>query len=134
MVLFLRNSEHGRYGELLVDYRKSYANKDCRYPENVSDTIDVMRQHPDKKRPKSPRNDENKNGDKDKNSDESASSFAQKRKQEEEGEIACYFCGDKDCHLPHCPEREILPAHFWHNPNMPIKRNLVTLKQCRGRV
>ena len=96
VVLFLRNLEHGRYGELLVDYRKSYANKDCRYPDNVPDMIDVMRQQPEKKKPKSPRNNKNNNGDKEKNSDEFASSFAQKRKQEEECEIVCYCCGNKD--------------------------------------
>ena len=27
-VLFLRNANHGRFGELLVEYRKSFANKD----------------------------------------------------------------------------------------------------------
>ena len=78
--------------------------------------IDVMRQQPEKKKPKSPRKDKNKNGDKDKNSDESASSFAQKRKQHEEDEIACYCCGDKDCLLPCCPKKDTLPAHLWHNP------------------
>ena len=74
-VLFLRNANHERFGELLVDYRKAYANKEVKYPQNLSDMIDVMRQQPIKKKKKaspgkSPEKEKDKEG-------EGASSFAQ---------------------------------------------------------
>ena len=95
-VLFLRNAEHGRYEELLVDYRKSYTNRECKYPINISDMIDVMRQQPEKKNPKTPRNDYNRDEDKNEENKNRASGFAQKKKEEEESMIACYCFGDKN--------------------------------------
>ena len=42
-VLFLRNAEYGRYNELMVDFWKAYVNKECKYPKDITDMIDVMR-------------------------------------------------------------------------------------------
>ena len=104
-VLFLRNAEHGRYNELLIDYRKAFANKECKYPQNITDMIDVMRQQPGKRKP---RPKENNNRDKDKDQrekDESkedvpASSFAQtKGTMPVKKKIACFCCGDEECLL-----------------------------------
>ena len=53
-VLFLRNANHERFGELLVEYRKAYANKDIKYLQNLSNMMDVMRQQPIRKRKTSP--------------------------------------------------------------------------------
>ena len=33
--LFLRNTNYERYGELLVEYCKAYANSEERYPKNI---------------------------------------------------------------------------------------------------
>ena len=49
-VLFLRNADYATYNELLVDYRKSYANKIDIYPKSLEDVIDVMRQVTPKKK------------------------------------------------------------------------------------
>ena len=60
-VLFLRNSDYATYNELLVDYRKNFANKQNFYPKSLKDMVDVMRQvTPKKKKPGKNRND-NKN-------------------------------------------------------------------------
>ena len=58
-VLFLRNADHSTYNELLVEYRKSFANKCNIYPKSLEDVVDVMRQVTPKKK-KSTNN--NKNG------------------------------------------------------------------------
>ena len=49
-ILFLRNAEQDRFGEMMVKYPKSFANKDNKYPQSVPDMIDVMLQQPEKKR------------------------------------------------------------------------------------
>ena len=49
-ILFLRNAEQDRFGEMMVEYRKSFANKDNKYQSCVPDMIDIMRQQPEKKR------------------------------------------------------------------------------------
>ena len=49
-VLFLRNADYATYNDLLVEFRKSYANKLDIYPKNLEDVVDVMRQQPPKKR------------------------------------------------------------------------------------
>ena len=43
-VLFLRNANHGRFGELLVEYRKSFANKDVKHLHSLGEMMDVMHQ------------------------------------------------------------------------------------------
>ena len=48
-MLFLRNVDQVRFGEMLVDFRKSYTNKDNRYPQSVADMMDVMCQQPEKR-------------------------------------------------------------------------------------
>ena len=45
-VLFLRNANHERFGELLVEYRKAYANKEVKYPQKLSNMMYVMRKQP----------------------------------------------------------------------------------------
>lgn len=121
-VLFLRNSKHDRYNKLLVEFRKTYANKECKYPQNITDMIDVMRQQPEKKKPRSPKGNNQRDKDKDQREkdgpkeEEPASSFAQtKGTTPAKKKIACFCCGDEDC-LSNCfPEREPKPAHLWHN-------------------
>ena len=52
-VLFLRNADYGTYNKLMVEYRKSYANKYDTYPKSLKDVVDVMRQvQPKPKKPK----------------------------------------------------------------------------------
>ena len=90
----------------MVDFQKAYANKECKYPKDITDMIDVMRQQPEKKKPQSPRG--NNGRDKDKNQtekdatkeEETASSFAQKKGTSPvKKKIACFCCGDEDCLL-----------------------------------
>ena len=50
--LFLRNANHERFGDLLLDYRKAYAAKEVTYPSNMQTMMDVMRQQPIKKKRK----------------------------------------------------------------------------------
>ena len=72
--LFLRNANHDRYGDLLIEYRKAYANKECRYPKSMHDMMDVMRQQPDgEKNPANPTPDTSLN---DNDEDLGESSFA----------------------------------------------------------
>ena len=51
-VLFLRNASQERFGELLVEYRKAFANKDTKYPQDLNSMMDVMRQQPSRKKKK----------------------------------------------------------------------------------
>ena len=60
-VLFLRNADYATYNDMLVEYRKSYANKLDIYPKSLEDVVDVMRQQPKKKKPK-PTGNNNGNG------------------------------------------------------------------------
>ena len=50
-VLFLRNSNHARFSGMLLEFRKSYANNDDKYPKNLMSMVDVMRQQPEPKKP-----------------------------------------------------------------------------------
>ena len=51
-ILFLRNSNNARFGSMLVDFRKSFANNDDKYPKDLGSMVDVMRQQPSKNRQK----------------------------------------------------------------------------------
>ena len=51
-VLFLSNARHKRFGDLLVQYRKSFAANGFKYPDNLSTSMDVTRQQPIKKKRK----------------------------------------------------------------------------------
>ena len=86
-VLFLRNSDHSVYSELLVDYRKMFANKQDLYPKTLEDMVDVMRQiTPKKKKAEKTRNENgNGNGNSDKNSEIEASN-AQTTKGNQSGD------------------------------------------------
>ena len=53
-VLFLHNANHDRFGELLVEYRKAYAKKDVKYPQDLSSMMDVMIRQPLRKKKKAP--------------------------------------------------------------------------------
>ena len=74
-VLFLHNANHERFGELLVDYWKAYVNKDIKYPQNVLNMIDIIRQQPLNKKKKDPVKNPKMEKDKDKEG-ECASSYA----------------------------------------------------------
>ena len=43
-VLFLRKFDQGSFGDMLLDYQKSYNNKDNQYHVSIPDMIDVMQQ------------------------------------------------------------------------------------------
>ena len=103
--LFLRNADGDRYGDLLVEYRKAYANKECRYPTSVNDMMDVMRQQPRKN--KDPIEGATLNGN-DQGLD--ASSFVQT------AGYACYCCGESKCRFHHCTQKGTLPREKWSNP------------------
>lgn len=59
-VLFLRNADYATYNKLLLECRKSYANKIDIYPKCLEGIIDVMRQVTPKKRKSN--NNRNSNG------------------------------------------------------------------------
>ena len=40
--LFLRNADSDRYSDLLVEYRKAYANKECKYPNSMNSMMNGM--------------------------------------------------------------------------------------------
>ena len=86
-ILFLRNAESARFGDLLVDYRKEYANNIDKYPEDLQTMVDVMWQQPEKKCKPPTKPQPKKEEEKEKR--DAASSFAQK-----EEDFACYCCGD----------------------------------------
>ena len=48
--MFLRNSDHAHYGELLTDYRRQFANDFDIYPKTLEGIINVMRQMPAKRK------------------------------------------------------------------------------------
>ena len=114
-VLFLRNSDPDRYGELLTDYRRQYANDFDVYPKTLEGVINVMRQMPPKKKKSQPKSEKPK----DKANDETlVASMAQDTKKKGDGDAACYCCAKKDCRLGRCPKKDTLPVKEWHNPGM----------------
>ena len=86
IVLFLRNYEQDRFGEMMIEYCKSFANNDNKYPHSLSGMIDVMRQHPNKQKTSPHKKMEPPT----KKEEESASSFSQNQKKGEQKERACY--------------------------------------------
>ena len=48
-ILFLRNAESTQFGDLLIDYRKEFANNIDKYPADLQTMVDVMRQQPKRK-------------------------------------------------------------------------------------
>ena len=111
-VLFLQNADYSTYNELLVEYRKSYANKLDIYPKSLEDVVDVMQQVVPKK--KKPTNNRNGNGngknDQDGKGQEIETSNAQTTKGNGDGKgNACYACGDKTCRLWRCEKKEKIP-------------------------
>ena len=95
-ILFLRNAEQDRFGEMMVEYCRSFANKDNKYPQSVPDMIDVIRQQPENKL-KQKVSPQKKVESPTKKEEESASSFAQSKNRGEQTERACYCCGQADC-------------------------------------
>ena len=49
-VLFLRNANHDRFGELLVEYRQAFTNKDVKSQQNLGTMMDFMCQQSLKKK------------------------------------------------------------------------------------
>ena len=108
-IIFLRNAEQSRFGEMLFEYRKAFANKEDRYPRKIPDMVDIMRIIPEKKQKQTTKS---PGKEKEKEKDKSASSFAMKEKsgeKKEEEERACYCCGKTTCLLPKCPEEKTKP-------------------------
>ena len=115
-ILFLRNAEQSRFGEMLLEYRKAFANKEDKYPRTIPDMVDVMRKMPEKKR-KQVQKPPGK--EKEKEKDTSASSFTTKEKGGEEkndSNRACYCCGKEDHLLPGCPDKGTKSKSEWHKP------------------
>ena len=54
-ILFLRNAKQSCFGEMLVEYRKAFANKEDIYPKTIPDMVDVVRKIPEKKRKQNPK-------------------------------------------------------------------------------
>ena len=97
-VLFLRNSDKARYGDLVLEYCKAFAGEENKYPKKLTTMIDIMRAQPKKrsanrKHPKVDK-DKDKNRDKDKNTVPEAS-FGQE-------EYACFCCGKPTCDFKEC--------------------------------
>ena len=78
--MFLRNANHERFGELLVDYREFYANKEVKYTKNLSNMMDVMRQQPLQKNKKATVPD--RSSDKETKEGQCASSFTTTNKSD----------------------------------------------------
>ena len=113
-LLFLKQSDQGKYGRLLREFRQAYANKQRDlYPEDLTNTFEVMKTVNVKKKPR------NRNGnDKDKNSNDpqghnlqpGAESFAQSGK-----EIRCFCCGKEGELSTDCPLKDKIPSKDWFN-------------------
>ena len=122
-ILFLRNAEEDRFGEMMIEYRKSFANKDNKYPKSVPDMIDVMRQQPEKKR-KQKYPPTKKVESPTKKEEESASSFAQDKKGEQK-KRTCYCCGEPGCIPSTCPKKG-QAKDLWSKPEQ-FKESHTTL-------
>ena len=121
-ILFLRNSDYGTYNDLLVEYRKSFANKVDIYPKSLEDVVDVMRQQPAKKKKPKPAGEKTGNGkangngnssDKDDQGIESSNAQTAKGRDEE---AACFCCGDKSCRVWKCPKKDKTAPKDWYKP------------------
>ena len=114
-VMFLRNSDQKKYGNLLKEFRQSYANKRDIYPENLSDMFEVMRtvRVPMKK-------DKNKGGD-----DEippGADSFAQTGDKKN---VTCFVCGKPGELASNCKLKPEIPEKDWYK-NTGVKHYLTS--------
>ena len=103
---FLHNANHDRFGEILVEYRKAYANKDVKYPQDLSSMMDVVRQQPLKKKKKDPVKTPEKEKDTDKEG-EGESSYSTMK--DGKGDYNCFCCGSNKCQLHHFPNKMNLP-------------------------
>ena len=82
-----------------------------KYPQNLSNMMDIMRQQPIWKRKTSPIKSPEKEKEKDKEG-KGATSFA----QSESKDYACYCCGSKTSRYNRCPKKKDLPPEKWFNP------------------
>lgn len=112
VALFLRNSDQGRFGNLVFKYQEAFAGNEDKYPADVKTMLDNMRSQPK-------RNKKKKNGDKNgdnngkRNEDPSKeSSFAQCNKV-----YTCFCCGNKECNFRDCTKKATLPKEQWHDPS-----------------
>ena len=111
-ILFTRNSDRARYGDLVVKYRKAFAGQEDKYPKKLTTMINIMRAQPkkrssNKKPSKGDRDkDKNKPGDRDTVLE---SSFGQK------DEEYAYFCfGKPTCDFKDCKKKATLQKQRWH--------------------
>ena len=114
-VLFLRNSNHARFSGMMLDFRKSFANNDDKYPKDLLSMMDVMRQQPEPKKTRQPTT----NKDQDKDKEDGASNFAQTEKGKTKW--ACYCCGNEKCRLSNCTKKATLPKEKWHRPKFYVE-------------
>ena len=111
--MFLKQSDKSRYGNLLKEFRQSYANKQWDlYPEDISSMFEVMRtvegKCPSQKKL-------NKNQKKESKKVEEvqlgAESFAQTGK--EKGNVKCHCCGKLDEYLNECKIKKEIDEKDW---------------------
>ena len=90
--LLLMNSNQEQFGEMMIDYRKSFANKDNRYSSSVMDMSDAMQQKPGRKgetNPSIPKKVETPD------KEETAQSYAQDKEEDLNNyEWVCCCCGE----------------------------------------
>ena len=99
-LLYLRQSDHKRYGHLLKEWRQQYANdqRDL-YPKDLTATFEVMRTVEVKKiKSEKPKVEKEKT-----DLPEGAKSFSQTTKQSSNDDITCFCCGKPGEYANECP-------------------------------
>ena len=106
-IMFLRQSDHKRYGALMKEFRQSYANRRDIYPENLSDMFEVMRTV---SVPKGTTDDVKKEEDK---IPPGAESFAQTGEGGKKN-VTCFVCGKPGELASNCKMKTQLAEKDWY--------------------
>ena len=101
VILFLRNSDQARYGNLIVKYRKAFAGQEDKYPQKLSTMIDIMRAQPKKHST----NKKPKKGDKDRDEKKPGDTVPESSFGQKDEKYACFCCKKPTCPFPDCPKR-----------------------------
>ena len=86
------------------------------YPKTLKGVINVMRQMPAKQKKPSPKQEKVKEKPKDETLVAILATNTSKKK--DEGDYACFCCGDKSCRLRSCMKKNSLRVKEWSNPDM----------------
>ena len=111
VIHILRSADPTRFGDLLLDYRKEYANNIEKYPADLQTMVDVLRQQPEKRRKTSDKPKPRGSEDKDKEKRNATSSFAQN-----DDDVACVCCEYRDCLLNRYKKESTIPKDQTHKP------------------